>query len=219
MRKCSFLRIAPSRFREVLEQEAPGADVHDSALYRVPFLSGFPPLLANPAVAALRGAIDEFVESIAARSTRGAFTGGGASIAQFGHVQSAVAQAEAAVDAAQLILQRDLQQITEWVDGGVKLSKEQRIDATARPRIRGAPVRRRHQRTVRRRRRNGHPVGQRHPACLARYQCRCAPHQRQLARGVHDVRADAARPAAARPVLKGGCNDPIPESWGASNST
>ena len=114
-------------FSEVLEQEAPGADIHESALYRVPFLSGFPPLLANPAVAALRGAIDEFVESIAARSTRGAFTGGGASIAQFGHVQSAVAQAEAAVDAAQLILQRDLQQITEWVDSGVKLSKEQRI--------------------------------------------------------------------------------------------
>ena len=114
-------------FSEVLEQEAPGADLHDSALYRVPFLSGFPPLLANPAVAALRGAIDEFVESIAARATRGAFTGGGASVAQFGHVQSAVAQAEAAVDAAQLILQRDLQQITEWVDSGVKLSKEQRI--------------------------------------------------------------------------------------------
>ena len=64
-------------FSEVLEQEAPGADLHESTLYRVPFLSGFPPLLANPAVAALRGAIDEFVESIAARSTRGAFAGGG----------------------------------------------------------------------------------------------------------------------------------------------
>ena len=114
-------------FAEVLDQEAPGADVHDSALYRVPFLSGFPPLLANPAVAALRGALDEFVESIAARATRGAFTGGGASIAQFGHVQSAVAQAEAAVDAAQLILQRDLELVTEWVSTGVRLSTAQRI--------------------------------------------------------------------------------------------
>ncbi|WP_414439757.1 acyl-CoA dehydrogenase family protein [Burkholderia sp. 22PA0106] len=114
-------------FAEVLEQEAPGAGLHDSALYRVPFLSGFPPLLANPAVAALRGAIDEFVASIAARATRGAFAGGGASIAQFGHVQSAVAQAEAAVDAAQLILQRDLQQVTDLVNAGAKLSAEQRI--------------------------------------------------------------------------------------------
>jgi alkylation response protein AidB-like acyl-CoA dehydrogenase len=114
-------------FADVLEQDAPGADVRDSALYRVPFLSGFPPLLANPAVAALRGAIDEFVASIASRSTRGAFAGGGASISQFGHVQSAVAQAEAAVDAAQLILQRDLQLVTELVNGGVKLSVEQRI--------------------------------------------------------------------------------------------
>ena len=114
-------------FSEVLEQEAPGADIHDSTLYRVPFLSGFPALLANPAVAALRGALDEFVESIAARSTRGAFAGGGASIGQFGHVQSAVAQGEAAVDAAQLILQRDLQLATDWVDAGVKLTSTQRI--------------------------------------------------------------------------------------------
>jgi alkylation response protein AidB-like acyl-CoA dehydrogenase len=114
-------------FSEVLEQEAPGADIHDSTLYRVPFLSGFPALLANPAVAALRGALDEFIESVAARTTRGAFAGGGASISQFGHVQSAVAQGEAAVDAAQLILQRDLQLATEWVDAGVKLSSTQRI--------------------------------------------------------------------------------------------
>lgn len=114
-------------FSSVLEQDAPGADLHDSALYRVPFLSGFPPLLANPAAAALRGAIDEFVASSAARATRGAFTGGGASISQFGHVQSAVAQAEAAVDAAQLILQRDLQLVTDLVNAGEKLSVEQRI--------------------------------------------------------------------------------------------
>ncbi|WP_158935600.1 acyl-CoA dehydrogenase family protein [Burkholderia sp. S171] len=114
-------------FKDVLEQEAPGADFHDSALYRVPFLSGFPPLLANPAVAALRGAVDEFVEGIAARATRGAFAGGGASLGQFGHVQTAVAQAEAAIDAAQLILQRDLQLATDLVDAGMKLSVEQRI--------------------------------------------------------------------------------------------
>jgi resorcinol 4-hydroxylase (FADH2) len=114
-------------FSEVLEQEAPGANIHDSTLYRVPFLSGFPALLANPAVAALRGALDEFVESAAARFTRGAFAGGGASIGQFGHVQSAIALGEAAVDAAQLILQRDLQLATEWVDAGIKLSSTQRI--------------------------------------------------------------------------------------------
>jgi resorcinol 4-hydroxylase (FADH2) len=114
-------------FAQVLEQEAPGADLHDSTLFRIPFLSGFPPLLANPAVSALRGALDEFVESVAARATRGAFAGGGASIAQFGHVQSAVAQGEAAVDAAQLILQRDLQLVAGLVDTGARLSAAQRI--------------------------------------------------------------------------------------------
>jgi len=114
-------------FSDVLEQQAPGAQVNDAALYRIPFLSGFPPLLANPAVAALRGALDEFIDSVATRATRGAFVGGGSTIAQFGHVQSAVAEAEAAVDAAQLILQRDLRQATELAVEGVKISMEQRI--------------------------------------------------------------------------------------------
>ncbi|MGN8554525.1 UNVERIFIED_CONTAM: hypothetical protein OHV15_18270, partial [Microbacterium sp. SLM126] len=89
--------------------------------------SGFPPLLANPAVAALRGALDAFVDSVAARATRGAFAGGGQSNAQFGHVQAAVARGEAAVDAAQLILQRDLQLATDLVAVGTKLSAAQRI--------------------------------------------------------------------------------------------
>lgn len=115
-------------FSDVLEQQAPGALINDSPLYRIPFLSGFPPMLANPAVSALRGALDEFIDSVATRATRGAFAGGGSTIAQFGHVQSAVTEAEAAVDAAQLILQRDLQRATDLTTAGIKLSVEQRIE-------------------------------------------------------------------------------------------
>lgn len=114
-------------FADVLDQRAPGAQANEGVLYRIPFLSGFPPLLANPAVAALKGALDEFVESVASRATRGAFAGGGNTIAQFGHVQTAVAEAEAAIDAAQLILQRDLAVATELTAGGAQISKEQRI--------------------------------------------------------------------------------------------
>ncbi len=115
-------------FAEVLDQEAPGAQVNEGALYRIPFLSGFPPLLANCAVASLRGALDEFVDSVAGRATKGAFAGGGSTIAQFGHVQTAVAQGEAVVDAAQLILQRDLRVTTELTSSGVKIGTAQRIE-------------------------------------------------------------------------------------------
>lgn len=115
-------------FTELLEQQAPGAQVNDSVLFRIPFLSGFPPLLANPAVAALRGALDEFLDSVATRATRGAFTGGGSTIAQFGHVQTAVAEGEAVVDAAQLILQRDLRVASEQTASGTKIGMEQRIE-------------------------------------------------------------------------------------------
>ena len=114
-------------FEEVLEQRAPGAKVNDGVLFRIPFLSGFPPLLANPAVSALRGALDEFVETVGTRATRGAFVAGGSTLAQFGHVQTAVAEAEAAVDAAQLILQRDLRVVTELASAGVILDQQQRI--------------------------------------------------------------------------------------------
>ena len=114
-------------FFEVLNQEAPGALANDGALYRIPFLSGFSALLANPAIAALQGAVDEFIESVAMRPTRGAFTGGGGTIGQFGHVQTAVAEAEAAVDAAQLVLERDLSLATRLAASGVKLTVDQRV--------------------------------------------------------------------------------------------
>jgi len=116
-------------FDEMLNQKAPGARVNRDVIYRMPFLSGFPPLLANPAVAALSGALSEYVETIASRSTRGAFAGGGSTIAQFGHVQSAVAEAEAAIDVSQLLLQRDLRLATEVTAAGGTLSTEQRIAA------------------------------------------------------------------------------------------
>jgi alkylation response protein AidB-like acyl-CoA dehydrogenase len=114
-------------FMDVLEQRSPGALVNDSALFRIPFLSAFPTMLANPAVSALRGAVDEFVEKVGNRPTRGAFVGGGSTLAQFGHVQSAVAEAEAAIDAAQLVLRRDLRLATELTAAGGTLSQQQRI--------------------------------------------------------------------------------------------
>lgn len=114
-------------FGDMLNQEAPGAKVNDGVIFKLPFLAGFSALLANPAVAALRGATDEFSDSVAQRATRGAFAGGGATIAQFSHVQSAVAEADGAVDAAQLILARDLNLATRIAATGAKLTTEQRV--------------------------------------------------------------------------------------------
>lgn len=115
-------------FAEVLNQDAPGAKVNLNPLYRVPFLSGFPALLANPALASLRGALDEFADTVGERATRGAFAGGGSSIANFSQVQTAVAEAEAALDAAHLILARDLRVATETAAEGLILTQQQRIE-------------------------------------------------------------------------------------------
>lgn len=119
-------------FNQLLDQSAPGSDVNGGALYRVPLLSGFPPLIANPALSALRGALDEFIDTVAGRATRGAFVGAGNTIAQFGHVQSAVAEGEAALDAAHLVLSRDLQLATDlaarFATDGNRVTQQQRID-------------------------------------------------------------------------------------------
>ncbi len=114
-------------FADVLNQRAPGARLHANPMFRIPFLTGFPPMLATPAVGALAGAVDEFVEQVAGRRTRGAFLGAGPTLSQFAHVQTAVAEAEAAVDAANLLLQRDLDTAQALAADAAPVSQQQRI--------------------------------------------------------------------------------------------
>ena len=98
---------------DLLVGNPPGAAVNRNPLYRQPFLSVVPTCLVAPQIGMARGALDVFVEQVKSRRTRGAVAGGGNSMADFTAVQMRVAEAAACIDAATLLLHRDLQETAE----------------------------------------------------------------------------------------------------------
>jgi resorcinol 4-hydroxylase (FADH2) len=95
-------------FAAATSGEAPGALVNRSRLYRIPFMACVPTCLVAPALGMAEGALDLYVESTSARSTRGAVAGGNHRMAEFATIQMRVAEASASIDAARTILMRDI---------------------------------------------------------------------------------------------------------------
>lgn len=112
---------------ELASGRSPGAVAHGSALFRVPLLAGIPASISAPALGALRGAIADFIDSTKVRATRGAVVAGGQRMAEFAGVQSRVAEASACVDAARLMLMRDLAETHDLAERGEPISVEMRI--------------------------------------------------------------------------------------------
>ncbi len=97
-------------FSELLVGSPPGAEVNKNPLYRQPFLAVVPTCLVSPQMGMARGALDVFVEQAKSRTTRGAVAGGGNGMADFATVQMRVAEASACIDAAQVLIHRDLRE-------------------------------------------------------------------------------------------------------------
>jgi resorcinol 4-hydroxylase (FADH2) len=114
-------------FEQASSNNPPGAAEHSNWVYRIPFLAGVPVSIASPALGMVQGAIDEFVEFIGGRTTRGAVAGGGNPMAQFAQVQSRIAEAAAALDAAKLLLKRDTREVESGAAKGQLISVEKRI--------------------------------------------------------------------------------------------
>jgi len=103
---------------ELLVGNPPGAAVNPNPIYRQPFLSVVPACLVAPQIGMARGALQVFVEQVKERRTRGAVAGGGNSMADFVTVQMRVAEAAACIDAANLLIQRDLKETEELAAAG-----------------------------------------------------------------------------------------------------
>jgi alkylation response protein AidB-like acyl-CoA dehydrogenase len=88
----------------------PGAAAHPNPLYRQPFLAVVPTCLVAPAIGMARGALDVFVAQVKGRVTRGAVAGGNNNMANFPTVQMRVAEAAGCIDAAELLVHRDLKE-------------------------------------------------------------------------------------------------------------
>lgn len=114
-------------FPDLAAGRGPGRAANSGAIYGVPLLAVLPVTISAPALGILGAAIDDFTEKTRIRETRGAVAGGGHSMAAFANVQSKLAEAVAALDAAILLLQRDLSETMEIAHAGGDFSVDLRL--------------------------------------------------------------------------------------------
>ena len=105
-------------FADLLTGSGPGTATNINPLYRQPMLAVVPHCLVSPALGMARGALAEFKEHAAARATRGAVAGGNNKMSEFTTVQMRVAEATASIDAAELMIHRDIRETLATVASG-----------------------------------------------------------------------------------------------------
>lgn len=114
-------------FAEASSGAAPGTEVHTSPIYRIPFLACVPLCLATPGLGAAEGALNDFIDMVGQRATRGAIAGGGNRMADFAQVQARIGDAAAALDAAHLLVTRDAREAEERAVRGETIDVPMRI--------------------------------------------------------------------------------------------
>ena len=94
---------------DLLIGAAPGAKLHDNPLYRQSLLSVLPFCLVAPLLGIADGALADFLTMAKVRATRGAVSGGNSRMAEFATIQSRIAEATGAIEAARLLMLDGLQ--------------------------------------------------------------------------------------------------------------
>ncbi|MGE0736428.1 MAG: flavin-dependent monooxygenase [Alphaproteobacteria bacterium] len=107
--------------------DAPGRQVNDHPIFRAPLYGIFNYFLSGVAFGAVQGAIDDFIDGIKPRTTVGGVTGAQTPLARLPTIQIALAEAEAMVDAARTLVQRDCDNVVATLMAGKTLSLDQRI--------------------------------------------------------------------------------------------
>ena len=114
-------------FSDLLTGNGPGTKTNTNPLYRQPMLAVVPHCLVSPALGMARGAVQAFIEQAGGQTTRGAVAGGNRKMAEFATVQMRVAEAVASIDAAQLMIHRDLRETFEAVERGQQIDVAMRM--------------------------------------------------------------------------------------------
>jgi len=86
-----------------------------------------PITIVTPVLGMAEGALADFLEMAGVRTTRGAVAGGNRRMAELTTVQLRVAEASALIDAARLMMRRDLAEAYEAVARGDAISVEVRL--------------------------------------------------------------------------------------------
>ena len=127
---CDNVRVPEHRhvlFPDLAAGRGPGREANTASIYAIPLLAVLPVTICAPALGILSRAIDDFTEATGQRETRGAVAGGGHRMAGFAAVQARLAEACAALDAATLLLRRDLAETSALAAGGQAVSVPVRL--------------------------------------------------------------------------------------------
>jgi alkylation response protein AidB-like acyl-CoA dehydrogenase len=95
-------------FSELLDATAPGMRGNPNPLYRQSFLAVLPIAIVSPVLGMAEGALADFLAMAGVRTTLGAVAGGNRRMAELTTVQLRAAEASALIDAARLLMARDL---------------------------------------------------------------------------------------------------------------
>src|SRR5262244_617057 len=114
-------------FAELLDATAPGMRGNPNPLYRQSFLAVLPIAIVSPVLGMAEGALADFLAMAGVRTTRGAVAGGNRRMAELTTVQMRVAEASACIDAARLLMFRDLAQAFETAARGDPIGVDLRL--------------------------------------------------------------------------------------------
>jgi resorcinol 4-hydroxylase (FADH2) len=114
-------------FAELAAGSAPGTRVNANPLYRQSFLAVLPITIVAPVLGMAEAALDHFLAMAKVRVTRGAVVGGNRAMSDLATVQSRVAEASACIDAARLLMFRDLADAQAAVERGEPMSAALRL--------------------------------------------------------------------------------------------
>ncbi len=114
-------------FADLAAGAAPGTRVHSNPLYRQSFLAVLPITIVAPVLGMAEAALAHFLAMAKVRMTRGAVVGGNRAMAELTAVQGRVAEASACIDAARLLMFRDLAEAQATVERGEAMSADLRL--------------------------------------------------------------------------------------------
>jgi alkylation response protein AidB-like acyl-CoA dehydrogenase len=114
-------------FAELADATAPGMRAHANPLYKQSFLAVLPITIVAPVLGMAEGALEAFLDMARVRTTRGAVTGGNRRMAELTTVQLRAAEAAACIDAARLMIFRDLADAAATAARGEAVSVDVRL--------------------------------------------------------------------------------------------
>jgi len=114
-------------FSELADATAPSMRANSNSLYRQSFLAVLPIAIVSPVLGMAEGALADFLAMASVRTTRGAVAGGNRRMAELTTVQLRVAETSALIDAARLLMFRDLAEAFETAARGDAISMDVRL--------------------------------------------------------------------------------------------